>query len=103
MTLPVSVRDVVLGKLFAGAAFVAIMLVPTLSYAVSAALVGSLDPGPVVGGYLGALLLGLAFSAVGVFASSLSKNQIVAFIIGLIICLVLTLVDNSCSFCLRPF
>ncbi len=103
MTLPVSARDVVLGKLLAGTAFVAIMLLPTLSYAVSAALVGSLDPGPVVGGYLGALFLGLAFSAVGVFASSLSKNQIVAFIVGLIICLALTLVDKFLFFLPSPF
>ncbi len=103
MTLPVSARDVVLGKLLAGAAFVAIMLAPTLSYAVSAALAGSLDPGPVVGGYLGALLLGLAFSAIGVFASSLSKNQIVAFIIALIICLVMTLADKFLFFLPSPF
>jgi ABC-2 type transport system permease protein len=103
MTLPVSARDVVLGKLLAGAAFVAIMLAPTLSYAVSAALAGSLDPGPVVGGYLGALLLGLAFSAIGVFASSLSKNQIVAFIIGLSICLVMTLADKFLFFLPSPF
>ncbi|HSV97670.1 MAG TPA: ABC transporter permease [Spirochaetota bacterium] len=102
MTLPVSARDVVLGKLLAGAAFVAIMLAPTLFYAFSAALVGSLDPGPVIGGYLGALLLGLAFSAIGVFASSLTKNQIVAFIIGLIICLVMTLADKFLFFLPSP-
>jgi ABC-type transport system involved in multi-copper enzyme maturation permease subunit len=102
MTLPVSMRDVVLGKLLAGAAFVALMLAPTLSYAVSAALVGSLDPGPVIGGYLGALLLGLAFSAAGVFASSLTRNQIVAFIVGLVICLTLTLIDKFLFFLPAP-
>lgn len=102
MTLPVSASDVVLGKLLAGAAFVALMLAPTLSYAVSAALVGSLDPGPVIGGYLGALLLGLAFSAAGVFASSLTRNQIVAFIVGLVICLTLTLIDKFLFFLPAP-
>ncbi|MCK7466949.1 MAG: hypothetical protein MZU91_01565 [Desulfosudis oleivorans] len=75
-------------------AFVAAMLVPTLAYPVTVALLGALDWGPVVGGYLGALLLGAAFAAVGLFASALTRNQIVAFIVGLAICFGLTLVDQ---------
>jgi len=98
MTLPVSTRDVVAGKMLAGSIFVMIMLAPTILYAVSVALVGSLDPGPMIGGYIGAALLGGAYSAIGVFASSLTKNQIVAFIIGLAICLTLTLVDKFLFF-----
>lgn len=98
MTLPVSTRDVVAGKMLAGSIFVMIMLAPTILYAVSVALVGSLDPGPVIGGYIGAALLGGAYSAIGVFASSLTKNQIVAFIIGLAVCLTLTLVDKFLFF-----
>jgi ABC-2 type transport system permease protein len=102
MTLPVSPEAVVLGKLLAGTAFVSIMLVPTLSYAVTVSLVGSLDPGPAVSGYLGAVLLGGAFSGIGVFSSSLTKNQIVAFIIGLAICLALVLVDKFSFFLPSP-
>jgi ABC-2 type transport system permease protein len=98
MTLPVSLLDIIVGKMLAGTAFVALMLAPTLFYVLSVALVGSLDPGPVVGGYLGALLLGASFSAVGVLASSLTRNQIVAFITGLAICMFLTLIDKFLFF-----
>ena len=102
MTLPVSTEGVVVGKLLAGTVFVSVMLAPTLFYAISVALVGSLDWGPVLGGYLGAVLLGGAFSAIGVFSSSLSKNQIIAFIIGLAICLVLVLIDKFLFFLPAP-
>ena len=98
VTLPVSRNDIVIGKFLAGAAFVAIMLLPTLSYSICIATMGDLDWGPVVGGYIGALFLGAAFVAIGLFASSLTKNQIIAFIIGLIICFFLTLVDKLLFF-----
>ncbi len=98
LTLPVSVRDVVVGKFAAAVAFVSLMLVPTLSYAVCISLYGDLDWGPVIGGYLGALLLGAAFASVGLFASSLTRNQIIAFIIGLSICFFLTLIDKMLFF-----
>lgn len=97
-TLPVTDSDVVIGKFLAAEAFVAVMLVPTLVYALSAAFLGQLDWGPVFGGYLGALLLGAAFSAVGLLASSLTRNQIVAFIIGMAICFFLALVDKMLFF-----
>jgi ABC-2 type transport system permease protein len=98
LTLPVRLSDVVVGKFLAGAAFAAIMLVPTLSYAVSIAFIGDLDWGPVAGGYIGAVLLGAAYSAIGVFASSLTRNQIVAFITGMVICFSLTLFDKIVIF-----
>ncbi|MFH0974318.1 MAG: ABC transporter permease [Spirochaetota bacterium] len=98
MTLPVSLSDVVLGKLFAGIVFTASMLAPTLIYVVSIIVVGSPDAGPVIGGYFGAILLGGAFSAIGIFASSLTKNQIIAFIIGMLLCLLLTLIDKFLFF-----
>jgi ABC-2 type transport system permease protein len=98
VTLPVSRNDIILGKFLAGAAFVAIMLLPTLSYSICISTIGDLDWGPVVGGYLGALFLGAAFVAIGLFASSLTKNQIIAFIIGLIICFFLTLIDKLLFF-----
>jgi ABC-2 type transport system permease protein len=98
VTLPVTFRDIIAGKFLAAVAFLAIMLVPTLSYAVSVAFIGDLDWGPVVGGYIGALLLGASFSAIGLFASSLTKNQIIAFIIGMIICFALTMIDKVLFF-----
>ena len=98
ITMPVTYVDVVLGKFLAATAFVAVMMLPTLSYAVSIAFLGDLDWGPVAGGYLGAILLGASFSAVGLFASALTRNQIVAFIIGMIICFAFTIVDKILFF-----
>ncbi len=97
-TLPVNGRDIVLGKFLAVAALVAALLVPTLSYAVSVSFLGDLDWGPVAGGYIGALFLGGAYGAIGLFASSLTKNQIVAFIIGAALCFALTLVNKMVFF-----
>jgi ABC-2 type transport system permease protein len=51
-----------------------------------------------VGGYIGAILLGAAFSAIGLFASTLTRNQIIAFIIGMVICFSLTLIDKMLFF-----
>jgi len=98
LTLPVTFRDIIMGKFLAALAFVAVMLAPTLVYAVTVTLMGSLDWGPVIGGYLGALLLGAAFSAIGLLASSLTRNQVVAFIIGMAICVVLTLMMDFLLF-----
>ena len=97
-TLPVSALDAVAGKFLAAVVFAAVMLVPTLAYVLTAASLGDLDPGPVVGGYLGALLLAAGFSAVGVYASAITKNQIVAFFVAFSICILLSLGDSFLVF-----
>ena len=88
----------ILGKFMAGVAFVAAMLVPTVAYPIFVSFLGQLDWGPVVGGYVGALFLGASFSAVGLFVSSLTRNQIIAFIGGMAICFFLTLIDKVLFF-----
>ena len=98
LTMPVTFRDVILGKFLASVALVVAMMIPTIAYPLTVSLMGQLDWGPVVGGYLGAIFLGAAFSAVGLFASALTRNQIIAFIIGLAICFTLTLVDKMLYF-----
>jgi ABC-2 type transport system permease protein len=98
LTLPLRLLDVIVGKFLACVAFVAVMLVPTLSYALWISFMGDLDWGPVIGGYLGAVLLGSAYSAVGIFASTTTRNQIIAFIVGMIICFTLTLIDKMLFF-----
>jgi ABC-2 type transport system permease protein len=98
LTMPVTFRDVILGKFFASVALVGAMLIPTLAYPLTVSFMGQLDWGPVVGGYVGAVFLGAAFSAVGLFASALTRNQIIAFIIGLAICFTLTLIDKMLYF-----
>ena len=102
LTMPVTYREVVLGKFLAGVAFVTAMLLPTLAYPVTITFLGDLDWGPVVGGYVGAVLLGASFSAVGLFASSLTRNQIVAFIVGVAICFTLVLIDKILFFLPSP-
>ena len=98
LTLPVTFLDVVLGKFLSAIVFLAAMLIPTLAYPITVTLLGQLDWGPVVGGYLGAVLLGAAFSAIGLLASSLTRNQIIAFIIGVAICFGLTIIDKMLFF-----
>lgn len=98
LTLPVTFHEVILGKFFASVGFIIAMLIPTLGYAVTVAFLGQMDWGPVVGGYLGAVLLGASFSAIGLFASSLTRNQIIAFIVGMAICFILTLIDKILFF-----
>lgn len=98
LTLPVTPFDVVAGKFAAAFVSAAGMLLPTLVYAGTVICLGSPDPGPLVGGYLGTLFLAAAFSAIGVFASSLTKNQIVAFFVAFTICIVLAMIDRFLVF-----
>jgi len=103
LTLPVTFRDIIVGKFLSAVAFVGVMLLPTLLYALTTAILGKLDWGPVVGGYLGALLLGATYSSIGILASSITRNQVVAFILGLVICLSLTLLIDFLLFFLPNF
>ena len=98
LTMPVSIRQVVLGKFLAGTVFMTMMLLPTISYPLTISFLGELDWGPVVGGYIGAFLLAGSYCAVGLFASSLTRNQIIAFIIGLAICFGLTMLNKILFF-----
>jgi len=98
LTLPVTFTDIIIGKFLAGVVFISVALIPTLSYPIFITFLGQLDWGPVMGGYIGAVLLGGAFTAVGLFASSLTRNQIIAFIVGMMICFFLTLIDKMLLF-----
>jgi len=98
LTMPVTFPDVILGKFLASVALVVAMLIPTFAYPLTVSLMGQLDWGPVIGGYIGAVFLAAAFSAIGLFASALTRNQIIAFIIGLAICFALTLIDKMLYF-----
>ncbi len=80
MTAPVSDWHVVLGKYFGAVGFLVAMLAPTLIYVVTLAMLSTPDYGPMLAGYLGLLLLGLLYLAIGLVASSLTSNQILAFL-----------------------
>ncbi|MBL0712215.1 MAG: ABC transporter permease subunit [Desulfosarcina sp.] len=98
LTLPVTFRDIILGKFLAGVILVAAILLPTVSYPIFISFMGPLDWGPVIGGYVGALFMGAAFTAVGLFASALTRNQIIAFITGAVICFALTTIERMLFF-----
>lgn len=98
LTMPVSFTDIALGKFLAATMFTASMLIPTLSYPLFISLIGEVDIGPVIGGYIGAVFLAAAYCSLGIFASSLTRNQIVAFIIGTALCFTLTILDKLLFF-----
>lgn len=98
VTMPVSLTDIAVGKFLGATLFVIVMLIPTILYPISISFLGDLDLGPIIGGYIGAILLGSAYCAIGVFASSLTRNQIVAFIIGAAICFTFTIIDRVLFF-----
>ncbi len=98
ITMPISTMDIALGKFFAATLFTTAMLIPTISYPVFISFIGEIDPGPVIGGYIGAIFLAAAYCSLGVFASSLTRNQIIAFIIGCALCFVLTILDKLLFF-----
>jgi ABC-2 type transport system permease protein len=102
LTLPVSFKDIIFGKFLAGLLFMAGALLPTLSYPICVSILGEFDWGPVIGGYMGAILLAAAYVSIGLFASSLTRNQIIAFIVGTIICFSLTLIGTMLFFFPAP-
>ncbi len=85
LTLPVSTRDLVLGKFLAAVALVAIALAMTFPVPLLVAWLGPLDWGPVVGGYVGALLLGATYVAIGLCISSRTDNQVVALMVTVVV------------------
>jgi len=82
ITMPVRDWEVVLGKFLAGLAMVATIVGITAVYAITVMMLGPIDKGAALTGYLGLLLLGGAYAAIGVMASSFTRNQIVAFILS---------------------
>ena len=95
MTLPVQRAQLVLGKFVAVLGLVAISLGLTLFLPITVAFLGNLDWGPVLGGYLAALLLAGAYAAIGLLVSSRTDNQIVALISTALLCGTLYLLGSG--------
>lgn len=91
-TRPLSDFQIILAKYFAGVVLVLLALLPTLIYYYSVYNlgnpVGNIDQGGTIGSYIGLLFLAAGFTAIGIFASSISDNQVVAFILALFLCFV---------------
>jgi ABC-2 type transport system permease protein len=95
MTSPVRDWEVVLGKFLAAVTLFIAMMALTLAYPLMLQLFGGQpDWGPILSGYLGLLLFAAAFLSIGLFASSLSDNQMLAAVIGFILLLVLWMIGQ---------
>ena len=95
LTLPINAWHAVLGKYLAGLAFVAVMLIFSFDIPIFLKVYGNPDMGPIIGGYLGAMVLGMIYLAIGSFASSLTSDQIIAFVIAASIGLIFFLMGYS--------
>lgn len=93
-TKPLHDYEIVLGKFLAAWALIGVALLLTLVYYITIAALGKIDNGPVIGGYLGLMLTAGVYVAIGLFASSLTENQVVAFIIGFVFVFVLFMLDK---------
>nr|WP_121271291.1 gliding motility-associated ABC transporter permease subunit GldF [Pedobacter schmidteae] len=91
-TRPLSEWQIVGAKYLACITLVLFALLPTLIYYYSVSMLGlpqgNIDGGAVTGSYIGLLLLGAAFTAIGIFASSVTKNQVIAFAVAVFICFI---------------
>jgi gliding motility-associated transport system permease protein len=88
LTLPVTETEAVLGKFLAAWAFCIIALALTFPFVVTVNILGSPDNGVIAAGYLGGVLVAGAFLAVGSATSAMTKNQVIAFVLGVAICFV---------------
>ncbi|TRZ45145.1 gliding motility-associated ABC transporter permease subunit GldF [Robertkochia solimangrovi] len=92
-TMPMKRSGLILGKFLGSFLLVLIALIPSLIYVYTVYQlgnpVGNLDMGSTIGSYLGLAFLIMAYTAIGVFASSLTENQVIAFILAVLICFVL--------------
>ena len=93
VTMPISDLEIVLGKYFAGLGLLIAALFFTFPYALTIIVLGEPDMGMLICGYLGLVLMGASCIAIGVFASTISKNQVISFIIAFLIIFSLGLFD----------
>jgi ABC-2 type transport system permease protein len=93
-TLPVRDVEIAAAKFLAALALVALSLALTIPIALTVALLGNMDWGPAVGGYVGCLLLGGAYIAIGLVISALTDSQIIAFVGGVAACFLMLVVGT---------
>jgi ABC-2 type transport system permease protein len=88
LSLPIHEWQAVIGKFLAAWAFCAIALALTFPFVITVNLLGDPDNGVIAAGYLGALLVAGSFLSVGAAVSALTKNQVIAFVLGVAVCFV---------------
>jgi ABC-2 type transport system permease protein len=92
LTSPISTWDIVMGKFIAGVTFFLTMVATHALFLIVMFAYGNPEPGPVFAGYLGLILGGISFITIGLFASSLTKNQIISFFVSLFVSLIFMMV-----------
>ena len=98
-TLPLSTVQFVLGKFIAALCLILLGLLSTSIHFITLVFVGAnIDYGAIFSGYLGLALMGATFAAIGTYASSITQNQVVAFIIGLFMVLIIFMLDKTLIF-----
>lgn len=98
LTKPITDTDIVIGKFLAALTLTAIALAFTLIYVISLTFLGKIDTASIIGSYIGLLLMSGIYIGIGIFASSLTENQVVAFIISFLIVFALFLLNKVLVF-----
>ncbi len=91
LTLPITITQAILGKFIAAWFFLGLAIALTFPIVLTAAYLGAPDRGAIAGGYLGSLLLAGAFLSVGMLTSAFTRNQVISFVLAVVICLFLLL------------
>lgn len=91
LTLPVTITQVILGKFLAAWIFIGLIVALTFPIVLTTVYLGAPDHGAIMGGYSGSLLLAGAYLSVGMLTSALTRNQVISFVLSLVICLFLLL------------
>lgn len=94
VTMPIRDSQIIIGKFFAAVILLATALLFTAPFGFILMFLGDIDHGPFIGGYIGLLFMGAAYLSIGVLGSSLTENQVVAFIVGLAISFVFFMLDK---------
>lgn len=94
-SFPMTSSQLVLGKFFAGLAFYSTAIASTFPLPIMLSIIGSPDWGAIAGGYFGALFLGVFYLAIGIFISAFFKDQIVSFILSMVLCFIFFIIGTD--------
>jgi ABC-2 type transport system permease protein len=93
LTKPISDLSIIMAKFLAGLVLVVLSVLPTMIYMIAVWRLGlpqgNLDIGGILGSYIGLIFLGAVFTSIGIFSSSLTNNQIIAFIVSMLLCFII--------------
>lgn len=98
VTKPITDLDIILGKFLSTLTLAALTLVPTIIYVISLKTLGPIDIGATISAYIGLLLMCGVYISIGIFASSLTENQVIAFVISFLIIFILFILNKILIF-----